>query len=49
MNKITSIIRTQAHTQFLQKRKEKLKNILLEQQKSKGSDFQEILNLYLID
>ena len=49
MNKITSIIRTQAHVQFQRKRKDVIKNILLEQQKSKGSDFQEILNLYLID
>ena len=48
MNKISSIVRIQAHLQFQQQRKKKLKAILSEQQKSKGSDsFQEILNLYL--
>ena len=48
MNKISSIVRTQAHLQFQQQRKEKLKAILSKQQKSKSSDsFQKILNLYL--
>lgn len=48
MNKISSIVRIQAHLQFQQQREEKLKTILFEQQKSKRSDsFQKILNLYL--
>lgn len=46
MNKISSIVRTQAHLQFQQMKKEKLKNILSEQQKSKSYDFQEVINLY---
>lgn len=47
MNKISSIVRTQAHTQFQQQRKKKLKAILSKQKKSKGSDFHNILSLYL--
>lgn len=45
MNKISSIIRTQAHTEFRQKRKEVIKNTL---NKHKDKiNFQEILELYI--
>lgn len=46
MNKISTLTKEMAHFQFQQKRKEILRNILSEQQKSKSYDFQEVINLY---
>ena len=45
MNKISSIIRSQAHSEFRQKRKEIIKNTL-DKHKDK-TNFQEILELYI--